>query len=126
MDECKANSLSGIEFKRYTSPVTTGEGVTRWVTKKFRDCPLCKKPSTDWEVGFQKRRVYFRCPYCMGIMSVDRLVVRGWSVFSLWRTLQYSYARKEARIESVGNNSHLQHLEGQEYTIEEMQGWTHK
>ena len=126
MGEHKSNQLSEIDFKRYTRPVTRGEGMTRWITGKFRDCPLCKKPSTNWEVGIQKRRVYFRCPDCMGIISVNRLVVRGRGVFSLWRTLRYSYARKEARVESVGNNSNLQYLEGQEYPIEEMQEWTHK
>ena len=126
MGEYNSNQFSEIEFKRYTNPVTRGEGMTRWVTKKFRDCPLCRKPSVNWEVGIQKRRVYFRCPDCMGLFSVNRLIVRGRSVFNLLRSLQYSYTRKEARIESVGNNSNLQYLEGHEYPIKEMQECAHK
>ena len=115
-----SSQVSKMKFKRYKHLLYGGD-VTRWIDKKFPACPLCKKPSPLWEWAHQNSRGYFRCPNCMGIISVQAWIVRGWS-----SPLPYALARKVAKIESVGNNSGLQHLVGQEYPIEEMQEWTHK
>jgi len=114
-----SSHLSTIKFKRYKHLIYGGD-VTRWVDRKFPACPLCRKPSL-WEWGNQNSRIYFRCPNCMGIISVSGWIVRGWT-----SPLPYAMSRKVAKIESVGNNSGLQNLVGQEYPIEDVQEWASK
>ncbi len=117
-----SNQVSKMEFKRYEHMVFGG-GVTNWVDKAFPTCPLCRKPSL-WELGNNlsvklgwrnNSRNYFRCPNCMGVISVEMAVVqKRYLIGSLFKD-------KNARIESVGNNSALQHLVGQEYPIKTLQ-----
>ena len=116
-----SSQISTMKFKRPKYGVLWFGDVTGWVDKKFPDCPLCKKHSPLWEWAYQRPRGYFRCPDCMGIISVHAWILRKWG-----SPLQYALARKVAKIESIGNNSGLQYLVGQEYPIKEIQEWAHK
>jgi hypothetical protein len=122
-----SGKVPGMEFKRYEH-VFLGGNVTQWVDRTFPNCPLCKKPSL-WELGNDAKvklgwknnmRNYFRCPNCMGIISVPMAIVQK-------RYLIQSLLKEQnARIESVGNNSSLQNLTGQEYPIKTLQEWASK
>ena len=117
-----SGQISSMEFKRYEH-MFLGGNVTQWIDNTFPNCPLCKKPSL-WELGNNAKvklgwknnmRNYFRCPNCMGIISVEMAIVqKRYLIRSLFK-------EQNARIESVGNNSNLQHLIGQEYPIKTLQ-----
>jgi len=56
----------------------------------------------------------------MGVISVEMSIVqKRYLLGSLFK-------EKNARIESTGNNSTLQHLLGQEYPIKTLQEWASK
>ena len=99
-----SNQISNMGFKRYEHWFMGGN-VTEWMDKRFPNCPLCKKPSL-WELGNSaamarvqsawknNMRNYFRCPNCMGIISVDIAIVqKKYFVQSLFK-------EQNARIEN--------------------------
>ena len=119
-----SGQISSMEFKRYEH-MFFGGNVTQWIDNTFPNCPLCKKPSL-WELGNNgtvklgwknNMRNYFRCPNCMGIISVPMAIVQKRYL------IQSLFKQQNARIESVGNNSSLQHLTGREYPIKTLQEW---
>jgi len=122
-----SSQVSKMEFKRYERTFFGGN-VTQWIDGNFPNCPLCRKPSL-WELGNNAKvklgwknnmRNYFRCPTCMGVISVEMAIVqRRYSIPSLFK-------EENARIESVGNNSGLQNLIGREYPIKTLQEWASK
>lgn len=122
-----SSQVSKMEFERYEHALFGGN-VTNWVDKTFPTCPLCRKPSL-WELGNNASaklgwrngtRNYFRCPNCMGVISVEMAVVQKKYL------IQSLFKDQSARIESAGNNSTLQHLVGQEYPIMTLQEWASK
>lgn len=99
-----------------------GSSPRNWIDSNLPRCPFCKTPSL-WELGGEMKftsysRYHFRCPNCMAIISASAPRVSK-EVFGLHSLL----ANKNLKIESIGNNSSLQHLVGSEYPLEVLQEW---
>jgi len=119
---------SNMKFERPTGFVG---GIPRnWIDSNLPQCPFCKLPSL-WEFAeefkathifagvtafIRKKRYFFRCPNCLSIISASEPAVTKSGFL-------YRLASKGIRIESVGNNEKLQHLVGEEYLLETLQGW---
>lgn len=94
-----------------------------WIDENLPKCPLCKKPSR-WEIGIEMtfgpfNRYQFRCPNCMAVYSTPIPKVQFLGVTSGIA----GFADKTMKIKSIGNNKNLQHLEGEEYSLEVLQDW---
>ena len=100
-----------------------GSKPRNWIDENLPRCPLCKQ-APIWEWGLEMKfaiaynRYHFRCQNCMAILSVPTPIVMGLIV-----GLHTLIASKKLKIESVGNNSNLQHLIGSEYPLNVLQGW---
>lgn len=100
-----------------------GSKPRNWIDNRLPRCPFCKTPSL-WEFGMEMKfaiaynRYHFRCPNCLAILSVPTPIVIG-RISGLHSVI----ASKNLKIESIGSNSNLQHLEGAEYPLNILQEW---
>jgi hypothetical protein len=110
-----------MKFKRSTGLLDSGP--RKWIDldKRLPVCPLCKKPSL-WETATSiefpnPNRIHFRCPNCMAVFSTSVYVVQK------WLGLASAVTPQTMRIETVGNNTNLEQLVGQEQPLTTLQEW---
>ena len=110
-----------MDFQRPTG--IFGGTAKRWIDKNLPRCPLCKSEPL-WEVGFEGfafNRMHFRCPKCLGIISVPPGGVEiPWTFTGA--TLK-ELALETIRVESIGNNKALDYLVGKVFRLTTLQDW---
>jgi len=115
-----------MEFKRPTG--FAGSTPRNWIDNNLPRCPFCKTPSL-WEMGMEYKftsynRYHFRCPNCMSVISIAVPAVDKTTVgLGLTGLLMKKTAKKEFKIEEIGNNENMDHLIGAEYSLEVLQEW---
>lgn len=95
-----------------------------WIDKNLPKCPFCKTSPSLWEGAIEYKwiginRYHFRCPKCMAVISIPVAAIAGLTIGRL-------ILEKKLRIESVGNHQKLQHLVGEEYSLEVLQEWARR
>ena len=99
-----------------------------WIDNNLSRCPFCKTPSL-WEIAMEMKltsytRYHFRCPNCLSIISIAMPAIDGTTIgLGLTGLLMKKTVNKNFKIGNVGNNANLQHLVGEEYSLEILQEW---